>query len=175
MAITLPKPHFPKPIPLKPRLLRPGIGGLITVGLLAAQYIILGPGTSPEPKCSLNVEYVHESTHRKEQNGELALKLNITSDCNVTQKSTTLDARIDQILHSEQTTAHSFDNVTAESSSKDRTKAYFLDLILGCKESLPIMYGGYAEGSVLLSDGQKIPVKGFSKEFKAVPCAVKAK
>ena len=116
MAITFPKPHLPKPIPLKPRLLRPGIGGLITVGLLAAQYILLGPGTSPEPKCSL-----------------------------------------------------------AESSSKDRTKAYFLDLILGCKESLPIMYGGYAEGSVLLSDGQKIPVKGFSKEFKAVPCAVKAK
>ena len=170
MSITLPKPGA-----LKPFLTKPKIPGLLAIGLLAAQYILFGPGTSPEPRCALNVEYVHVSTHQKEKIGELALKLNITSECNVEQKSTTIDARIDQILDSKQSTIISFDNVTALSSNKDKTKALFLDLLIGCKKSIPIMYGGYAEGSVLLRNGQNVPVKGFSKEFKAVPCAVRAK
>jgi hypothetical protein len=170
MSITIPKPGA-----LKPFLTKPKIPGLVAIGLLAAQYLLFGPGTSPEPRCALNVEYVHESTHLKEKIGELALKLNITSECNVEQKSTTLNASIDQILHSKQTTVVSFDNVTALSSNKDKTKAHFLDLLIGCKKSPPIMYGGYAEGSVLLKNGQEMPVKGFSKEFKAVSCEVKAK
>ena len=170
MSITIPKPGS-----LKPFLTKPKIPGLVAIGLLAAQYLLFGPGTSAEPRCTLNVEYVHESTHQKEKIGELALKLNITSECNVEQKSTTLDARIDQILHSKQSTIVNFENVTALSGNKDKTKAQFLDLLIGCKKSLPIMYGGYAEGSVFLKNGEKLPVKGFSKEFKAVSCEVKAK
>lgn len=137
--------------------------------------MLFGPGTSTEPKCTLNVENVHESTHLKEQKNVQALKLNITSVCNVEQRFTTLDARIDQILHLDQTTTKTFENVTVLPSHKDRTKAHFLDLIVICERSLPILYGGYAKGEVELKDGRKIQVKGSSKEFKTVPCAVEAK
>lgn len=170
MSVMLPKPRK-----IKPLLLKPKIPGLLAIGLLAAQYILLGLGTSPEPQCTLKVENVHESTYLKEQKGALALKLNITSECNVEQKSTTLDARIDQILNLDQIVTKTFENVTVLPSRKDRTKAYFLNLIVSCIKSPPILYGGYAKGDVLLKNGRKIQVKGFSKEFKAVPCAVKAK
>lgn len=170
MSITLPKPGA-----LKPFLTKPKIPGLLAIGLLAAQYILLGPGTSPEPKCILNVEYIHASTHLIEQSGKLALKLNITSECNVEQKSTTLDARIDQIIRAEQSVTKEFINITAIPSGANKKVASFLDLLIECEKSTPVLYGGYAEGRVLLKDGRKIPVKGFSKKFKAVPCAVRAK
>lgn len=57
MSITLPKPGA-----LKPFLTKPKIPGLVAIGLLAAQYILLGPGTSPEPNCTLKVEQIHKST-----------------------------------------------------------------------------------------------------------------
>lgn len=170
MSITLPKPGK-----LKPYLLKPKIPGLLAIGLMAAQYLLFGPGTSPEPRCSLNVENIHESTNLKKKDGKLALKLNITSTCNMEQKSTTLDARIDQIIETEQSTSKTFINVTSIPKGADRTRSYFLDLIVVCKKSAPILYAGYAEGTVLLKDGREVPVSGFSKEFKAVTCAVDAK
>ena len=170
MSITLPKPGV-----LKPFLTKPKIPGLLAIGLLAAQYVLLGPGTSPEPSCKLNVEYIHASTHLIEQGGKLALKLNITSECNIEQKSTTLDARIDQIIRTQQTVAKEFKNTIAVPSGANQKIASFLDLIVECDKSTPVLYGGYAEGEVLLKDGRKVPVKGFSKKFNAVPCTVKAK
>ncbi len=93
MSITLPRPGA-----LKPFLTKPKIPGLVAIGLLAAQYILFGSGTSPDPHCTLKVEQIHKSTNLIEEQKILAIKLNVTSECNVPQDSTTIDAHIDKIL-----------------------------------------------------------------------------
>lgn len=170
MSITLPKPSA-----LKPFLTKPKIPGLLAIGLLAAQYILFGPGTSPEPYCNLNVEQIHKSTNLIEEQKILAIKLNVTSECNVPQDSTTIDARIDQISGIQQMTVREFKNVIARPTKKENSKARFLWLFAECEKSELILYSGYAEGHVLLRDGRKIEVNGISPKFQAISCQVKAK
>lgn len=170
MSITLPKPSA-----LKPFLTKPKIPGLLAIGLLAAQYILLGPGTSPEPNCTLNVDQIHKSTDLYEAHKVLAIKLNITSECNVPQELTTIDAHIDQILGNEQITIQEFKKEIARPTKKENSKARFLWLFAECEKSEPILYSGYAEGHVLLRDGRKIEVNGISPKFQAISCQVKAK
>ena len=170
MSITLPKPGA-----LKPFLTKPKIPGLLAIGLLAAQYILFGPGTSPDPLCTLKVEQIHKSTNLIEEQKILAIKLNVTSECNVPQDSTTIDASIDQILGIQQITVREFINEISRPTKNENSKARFLWLFAECEKSEPILYSGYAEGHVLLRDGRKIEVSGFSPKFQAISCQVKAK
>ena len=170
MTITLPKPSA-----LKPFLTKPKIPGLLAIGLLAAQYILLGPGTSPEPHCTLKVDQVHKSTDLIEVQKVLAIKLNVTSECNVPQDSTTIDAHIDQISDTEQMTVRQFNKEIARPTKREPSKARFLWLFAECTKSEPILYSGHAKGRVLLKDGKKIQVEGISSKFQAIPCQVKAK
>lgn len=154
---------------------KPKIPGLLAIGLLAAQYILLGPGNSPEPNCTINVEQIHKSTDLYEAQKVLAIKLNVTSECNVPQESTTIDAHIDQILGNQQITIREFKKEIARPTKKENSKARFLWLFAECEKSEPILYSGYAEGHVLLRDGRKIEVNGISPKFQAISCQVKAK
>lgn len=170
MSITIPKPGA-----LKPFLTKPKIPGLVAIGLLAAQYLFFGPGTSPEPSCTLNVEQIHKSTNLIEERKILAIKLNVTSECNVPQESTTIDAHIDQILGNQQITVREFKNEIARPTKQENSKARFLWLFEECVKSEPILYSGYAKGHVMLKDGRKIEVSGISPKFQAISCRVKAK
>jgi len=87
MPITIPKPI----------LLMPKVPSLLVVGLLAAQFLILQITHNPEPNCTLNIERPDYSTSLSEIQNVDAIKLNITSTCNVSQKYTQLSADIQKI------------------------------------------------------------------------------
>lgn len=63
----------------------PKVPGLLVIGLLAAQFLLFQSGNGPEPKCTVNVEPPHHSTNLKESQNVDAIKLNMTSTCNVLQ------------------------------------------------------------------------------------------
>ncbi|MFM8921616.1 MAG: hypothetical protein ACKOFV_03040, partial [Candidatus Nanopelagicaceae bacterium] len=57
MAITFPKPN----------LIKPKVPAVVALGLLVAQYLLLGTGKPTEPYCKLKIERPHHSTYLKER------------------------------------------------------------------------------------------------------------
>lgn len=165
MTITFPKPN----------LLKPKIPGLVALGLLAFQYLLFGPGAHPEPKCILNVERPHKSTYLSEYRNVDAIKLNITSKCNVPQEFTTITANIQKIENNLQVSAYKFNSVTALPKDKTSSVAIFENLFVNCTKGKAVLYLGTAKGRVYLKNGQKYPVSGSSDKFIAVECQIGAK
>jgi hypothetical protein len=165
MAFTIPKPN----------LLIPKVPGVLVLGLMAAQFLIFGGNSSEEPHCTLSVEQPHLSTSLQESRGIDAIKLNITSTCNVPQKYTIIQADIQTIKNNAQITAHKFNQEQSQSSLKDPNKAVFLGLFINCVSSQPILYLGRATGKVYLASGKTISVKGDSRKFNSESCRIGAK
>lgn len=164
MSITIPKPN----------LLKFKVPGVLTVGLLAAQFLLFQYGSGPEPKCVLNIERPHYSTSLSEDQDLDAIKLNITSTCNVPQKYTQLNAYIQKIQNNREVTAYSFENQRRSSTVKARNVVSFKDLFAACKKGSPMSYRGVAKGYVYLESGKKLTVKGDSGKFVAVKCLLGA-
>jgi hypothetical protein len=123
MSITFPKP----------KLLGPGIPSLIVAGLLLAQFALFGGGDNPDPKCTLIVERPHHSTYLKEFRKIDAIKLNISSECNVPQLFTEITSKIQKIAKNRELTAHAFKVTRVQSDSKNSQVAVFKDLFVNCK------------------------------------------
>ena len=165
MSITFPKP----------KLLGPKIPSLVVAGLLAAQFLLFGGSHSPDPKCTLTVERPHHSTYLKEFKNIDAIKLNISSSCNVPQLFTEITSRIQKIANNRELTGHNFRVARVSSDSKNSHNVFFKDLFVDCKFGRSVQYLGIAEGYVQLRNGQKYPVSGSSSKFVAVPCEISAK
>ncbi len=164
MSITFPKP----------KLLGPKIPSLLVAGLLAAQFLLLGGSKSPDPKCTLTVERPHHSTYLKEFKNIDAIKLNISSSCNVPQIYTEISSRIQKISNNRDVTAHRFKVERVSSDSKNSHTAVFKDLFVDCRFGRSVPYLGIAEGYVQLKNGQKYLVSGSSSKFVAAPCEISA-
>lgn len=164
MPITIPKPI----------LLMPKVPSLLVVGLLAAQFLVLQVTQSPEPSCSLNIERPHYSTSLSEDQNLDAIKLNITSTCNVPQKFTQVNAYIQKIQNNREVTAYSFENRRRSSTVKAPNVVSFKDLFAACRKGSPTSYRGVARGYVYLESGKKLTVKGDSGKFEAVGCLLGA-
>jgi len=164
MPITIPKPI----------LLMPKFPSFAVVILLAAQFLLLQIGDSPEPKCTLKVEIPHYSTSLKEKRNIDAIKLNVTSTCNVPQKYTEIDLSIQKIDGNRQRMAYDFGSVRKRSLENYPRVAQFRNLYTLCQLGIAIPYSGLAKGFVYLANGEKYPVEGSSGEFKAAKCAIGA-
>lgn len=155
-------------------LLQPRIPTLFVVGLMVAQYLIFGSGNSPEPKCTLKVQQPHYSTYLKEYRNIDAIKLNITSTCNLPQNYTEISSSIQKIVNSRQITAHNFKLERRDSSTKSPNTVVFHELYVACVMGSKVAYRGDATGYVYLRDGRKIKVLNSSKKFMAVACSIVA-
>lgn len=164
MAFTIPKPN----------LLIPKVPSIAVVGLLAAQFLILQSIGGTEPKCTLNVERPHYSTSLSEDQNIDAIKLNITSTCNVSQNYTQLSASLQKIQNNREITAYSFENERRSSTSKMPNVVTFKDLFAPCKKTISGSYRGTAQGYVYLESGKKVAVKGDSGKFVATRCLIGA-
>ena len=164
MPITI-----PKSVPLLPK-----VPSLAVVGLLAAQFLILQGIGGTEPECTLNVERPHYSTSLSEDQNIDAIKLNITSTCNVSQKYTQLSASIQKIQNNREITAYSFVNQTRNSTAKSPTVASFKNLFAPCLRGVSTSYRGIARGFVYLENGKKLAVEGDSGKFVAAGCLIGA-
>ena len=156
-------------------LLQPRIPTLFVVGLLVAQYLIFGSGSSPEPKCTLKVDQPHYSTYLKEYKNLDAIKLNITSTCNMPQKYTQINSSIQERAYGNQITAFDLKTKRRNSSIKSPNIAIFKDLYVLCIKGSNVSYSGEAKGYVYLKDGREVKVQNSSGEFLAVPCAIVAR
>lgn len=85
-------------------LLQPRIPTLFVVGLLVAQYLVFGSGNSPEPKCTLKVDRPHYSTYLNEFKNVNAIKLSITSTCDMPQNYTELTLSIKRLENKQKVT-----------------------------------------------------------------------
>ena len=164
MPITIPKSV----------LLSPKVPSIAVVGLLAAQLLILQNIGGTEPKCTLKVERPHYSTSLSEDQNIDAIKLNITSTCNVSQKYTQLNASIHQIQNNREVTAYSFVNERRNSTIKLPNVASFKELYGQCLKGISASYRGTAKGFVYLENGKKLAVKGDSGKFVAAGCLIGA-
>lgn len=160
---------FPKSL-----LLAPKIPSLAVVGLLAAQFLILQGIGETEPKCTLKVERPHYSTSLSEDQDIDAIKLNITSTCNVSQKYTQLNASIQKIENDREITAYSFANERRNSTAKSPNVASFKELYGQCLKGVSASYRGTAQGHVFLENGKRLAVKGDSGKFVAAGCLIGA-
>jgi hypothetical protein len=158
----------------KSLLLVPKIPSIAVVGLLAAQFLILQSIGGTEPKCTLNVERPHYSTSLSENQNIDAIKLNITSICNVSQKYTQLSASIQKIKNNREITAYSFVNERRSSTTKSPNVASFKELFGPCQKGVSAAYRGTAQGYVYLENGKKLAVKGDSGKFVAAGCLIGA-
>jgi len=164
MPITIPKPI----------LLMPKVPGLLVIGLLAAQYLLFQSGNGLEPKCSVNVERPHHSTSLKESQNVHAIKLNITSRCNVPQNYTKVTSRIQKIENNREVVAQKFPSRVAASTVKSPETAVFKNIFINCVPGVEVAYKGFAKGYVLLKNGEKIKVVGTSGNYEATDCEIGA-
>lgn len=165
MAFTIPKPN----------LLIPKVPGVLVLGLIATQLLMLSGGSKKVPQCELKVERPHLSTSVKESRGADVLKLNVTSVCDAPQKYTTIQADIQSIHKDSQVTAFKFEQQTRNSNLKEPNTARFLGLFVKCLPSDPVLYQGRASGKVLLANGKTISVTGDSGKFYGESCRIGAK
>ena len=152
----------------------PKVPSLFVVGLLAAQFLIFQVARSPEPNCTLTMERPHYSTSLNEGQNIDAIKLNITSICNVPQKYTQLSADIQKIQNNREITAYSFENKRKNSTIKTPNVVTFKDLFAPCKKGTSTSYRGIAQGYVYLESGKKLSIKGDSGKFVAAGCLIGA-
>jgi len=164
MSITIPKPN----------LLTFKVPGVLAVGLLAAQFLLFQYGNDTEPKCTLKVDRPHYSTSLSENQNIDAIKLNITSTCNVPQKYTHLSASIQKIQNNHEITAYSFVNERRSSTTKSPNVANFKELFSPCQKGVSVAYRGIAQGYVYIENGKKLAVKGDSGKFVAEECLIGA-
>lgn len=164
---------MPLTIP-KSVLLSPKVPSIAVVGLLAAQFLILQNIGEAEPKCALKVERPHYSTSLSEDQNIDAIKLNITSTCNVSQKYTQLNASIQKIQDNREITAYTFVNERRNSTAKSPNVASFKELYGRCLKGASASYRGTAQGYVYLENGKKLAVKGDSGKFVAAGCLIGA-
>ena len=164
MPITIPKPV----------LLLPKVPSLVVVGLLAAQFLLSQYGNSPEPKCILNIERPHYSTSLNESKNIDAIKLNITSTCNVPQKYTQISANIQKIQNNREITAFRFEGERRSATTNAPNIAIFKNLYVPCLKGISAPYRGVARGYAYLKNGQKYRVKGDSGKFVATECLIGA-
>ena len=152
----------------------PKVPGVLVIGLLAAQFLLFQIGDGPEPKCTVNVERPHHSTNLKESQNVDAIKLNITSTCNVPQNYTRVTARIQKIENNREVVAHNFPSRVAASTPKSPETAVFKNIFINCVPGVEVTYKGFAMGYVLLKNGEKIKVAGTSGNYEATDCEIGA-
>jgi hypothetical protein len=157
------------------QILKFKVPGVIALGLILGQFLMTGDQSSTKPNCTLKVERPHNSTSLYENRKIKTIKLNIVSECDSPQRFTTLRADIQTIKNDNQITAHDFGFITAKSSKKISSKAFFLDLFLECKSSESALYLGQAAGNVHFDNGVTVPVSGNSIKFLPVDCNLGAK
>jgi hypothetical protein len=165
MSLTIPKPF---------RTL-PKVPSVAVIGLLALQYAWMTATTEPNVHCDLIVERPHVSTHLAEKLGINAIKLNITSKCNVPQRFTEVEAWIELEESNAKTVAHNFGSVRANALRNSNTEARFENLYVECRKNVLSNYKGFAKGFVTLASGKKIPVHDDSSKFLDTKCRMGAK
>jgi hypothetical protein len=117
MSITIPKP-------LIPVLVKPVVPAWVLIAIISAQIAVNVIVENPEPQCNLVVHYPHYSRSMERDRGLDAIKVNITSKCNVPQDYTEISASIKSNVNG-LLSIHKFDRTREPADSEDATTAYF--------------------------------------------------
>lgn len=156
-------------------LLKPRIPTFFVVGLMVAQYLIFDSGNSPEPKCALKVDRPHYSTYLNEFKNINAIKLSITSRCDMPQNYTELTLSIKRLENKQKVTTSKLELKRKYSNTNFPNVAQFEDFYVLCQKGFIYSYRGEAKGYVSLKDGRIVKVQGNSGKYLAVPCLVVTK
>ena len=168
MAITIPKP-------LIPVLTKPMTPPWVLALVLTTQLVYSQIGNDPIPSCILKFEQLHYSTSVKENRGIDAIKLNLKSVCNVSQKYTVLEASMKELKNGKPSLFYMSGITRTTPIGKSQTEANFLDFWQRCKRGKVLALRGEAHGTVYLRNGKQVAVNGYTGEFTPVHCEFKAK
>jgi hypothetical protein len=157
------------------QILKIKVPGVLALAILAGQLALTGLPPKDHSLCTLKVERPHTSTYSKERKNIDVLKLNITSECEVEQKYTILNADIQAISGNTQITAHRFNAELRTGVGKGRREARFRNLLVNCASLKSTLYLGRASGEVHLANGKVEKVSGDSKNFFSEDCKIDAK
>ena len=151
-------------------LIQPRIPTLFVAGLLVAQFLIFGSGNSPEPKCTLKVNRPHYSTYLNEFKNVNAIKLSITSKCDMPQNYTELTLSIKRLENEQKVTTSKLELKRKYSNTNFPNVTKFEDFYILCQKGFTYSYRGEAKGYVSLKNGRIVKVQGNSGKYLAVPC-----
>ena len=166
--------RFFQPSPRKPVKKPPSLKSKIAVsGVLLSPFLFFGASGKENPRCWLNVERVHYSTHMNDYKSMDVVKLNIASKCNVPQEYTLIEPVIFEVHEIGNKLTHEFGSQQAFSKATNPSQVKFENLFIGCNKGAISEYSGYANGTVKLISGAKIPVSGHSDKYNLVNCRIK--
>jgi hypothetical protein len=161
-------------LPVK-QILKFRVPGVLALALIAGQFLITELPKGKEQLCKISVERPHTSTYMKKRENLEILKLNITTECEVPQEYTIVDADIQAIIDNVQISVQRFNSQLRVSDGKGRYKARFRDLQVDCDSIEPTMYLGQAWAEVHLKNGDVEKVSGDSQYFVSQDCRIDAK
>lgn len=162
----------PKSIP--PTIIKSITPPWVLAAIIATQVVINAVAASPEPKCTLEVEYPHYSRSMERDMGIDAIKINIKSECNVPQAYTEVEASIKSKVGQVMTT-YDFARTRESADSKEPNSAYFKRLFKFCTKGSNAEYKGLAIGTVHLKDGRDVQVSGKNENYFPQNCLITAK
>lgn len=165
----------PNPEKILPKIIKAKVVPVWAIAAIVAAQIAMNITTEPNVHCELIVERPHVSTHLAEKLGINAVKLNITSKCNVSQRFTEVEAWIEIEESNVKSVAHNFGVVRANAMQSNAKEARFENLYVECRKNVLSNYKGFAKGTVTLVSGKEIPVHDDSSKFLDTKCRMGAK
>ena len=127
---------------------------------------------SPIPHCTLKVDRPHYSTYLNEFKKINAIKLSVTSKCDLPQNYTELTLSINRLENRQKVTTSKLELKRKYSNTNFPNFAKFEDFYILCQKEIDFSYRGEAMGYVSLKDGRTVKVQGNSGKYLAVPCLV---
>jgi hypothetical protein len=163
-----------QPNPIPPTIIKSVTPPWVLAAIIATQIVLNVVSVSPEPKCTLEVEYPHHSRSMERDMGIDAIKINIKSECNVPQLYTEVDASIESKV-GEVVTTYVFARTREPADSKDPKTAYFKRLFKFCAKGKGAEYKGAAIGTVHLRNGRDVDVSDKNLNYFPQNCRITAK
>lgn len=165
---------MPNPKLIPPTIIKSVTPPWVLAAIVATQIVLNVVSISPKPECMLEVEYPHYSRSMERDMGIDAIKLNITSECNVPQAYTEVTAIIKSKINGVEKT-YEFAKTREPADIKNPKTAYFKRLFKFCAKGLSAEYIGSARGIVHLRDGRDIGVSDENMNYFPQNCRIAAK
>ena len=154
------------------QILKLKLPAVLTVALLAGQYLVFGQNSEKDPQCGVIVQKPHHSTYLKEFADLDAIKVNVTVTCTVNQEFAVIDVQLMTKINNSPAKEISFNQVKGFPLSQDRKTTRFEDIFVPCNYGKQAMYLSRIVGKVHLAQGGSKVISGDSGEFKSAKCQI---
>ena len=152
------------------KILKLKLPAVLTVALVAGQYLVFGQNSEKDPRCGVKVDKPHHSTYLKEFADLDAIKVNVTVTCTVNQEFAIIDVQLMTKINNSPEREVTFKRVKGFPSSQDRKITRYQNIFIPCKYGKQAMYLSRIVGEVHLAQGGTKGISGDSGKIQSANC-----